>query len=144
MGQLWGSYSGRDDMLALTHSVVTSLRFHSPNGRQPARHYQIFCTFIIMPWVGLEEKMHSLQPEVPAERMYLPFTGFAFLLCREGCQHKVLAGLVGHSQSNRLDTREGVKPHVYRTELGQTTDFVPRPSLLDFTIELLLSIDPYP
>lgn len=88
--------------------------------------------------------MHSLQPEVPAERMYLPFTGFAFLLCREGCQHKVLAGLVGHSQSNRLDTREGVKPHVYRTELGQTTDFVPRPSLLDFTIELLLSIDPYP
>lgn len=76
-------------MLALTHPVVTALRFHSPNGRQPARNYQIFCTFIIMLWVGLKEKAHNLQPEVPAEKMYLPtFTGFALLLSREGCQHK--------------------------------------------------------
>lgn len=78
----------------------------------------MFCTFIIMLWVGLEEMVHNLQPRVPAERRYLLFTGFALLLSREGCQHKVLAGLVGHSHSNRLDTRQELKSHVYRTELG--------------------------
>lgn len=76
------------------------------------------CTFIIMLWVGLEEMVHNLQPEMPAERMYLTFTGFALLLSRERCQNKVLAGLVGHSHSNKLDTRQEVKPHIYSTELG--------------------------
>lgn len=50
---------------------------------------------------------------------------------------------MGHSHSNRLDTRQEMKPHVYRTELGETRDLVPRPSLLDFAIQLLPCIDPY-
>lgn len=70
----------------------------------------MFCTFIITLWVGLEEQAQSLRPEVPAERLYLPTSiGIALSLSREGCQHKALAGLVGHSHSKRLETRKGVK-----------------------------------
>lgn len=107
------SYDGRDDVLAHHLPCCNSFSCQSPNGRHPARISQTFCTFIVTLWVELEEQAHSLWPEVPSERLYLPTSiRVALLLSRERHQLKALVCLLGHSHSKKLETRNDVKPNL--------------------------------
>lgn len=132
-------------MLALTYAVVTSLRCHSPNGRHQTRIPQTFCTFITMLWVGLEKQARPVAQGASRQAVSPTSIGIAILLGREVCQHKPLAGLMGHSHSKKLETRKGVKPNLPLQEHARI-DYIfgTQASPPDFTIWLLPWIDPYP